>query len=373
MLKFLRHRKTAKRVWIGLALIIIPAFALWGFGGAFGDKEDKQSLGKIFGKPVSALELRDAVSAVRTTAIMRFGDKFPEVEKYLDLEAQAWQRLILLHEAKQRGIKVSDKDVVEFIEGLPFFQYKGKFDNKTYTQILQYVFRLKPRAFEEQARGNLILSKLYAQATGNAKVEDKDLRAEYEKANLELSIDYIAALFADFAKKIRPGENELRDYFEKNKDKFKQESGEGKEAVIPEFKTVKNKVKEAFVRDESRRSAEEKINQCLQELKTRDFKAAAKKWGFKIKETKPFKFGAQIEGIGASDAFWQAARSLKPDQPSQVIGRPEGFYIIQVKKILPLDEKKYEQEKPSLNQLLLDRKKEALFSQFMIELDKKAR
>ncbi|MFA5724651.1 MAG: hypothetical protein WC937_00095 [Candidatus Omnitrophota bacterium] len=27
MLKILRHKKTAKKIWIGLALIIIPAFA----------------------------------------------------------------------------------------------------------------------------------------------------------------------------------------------------------------------------------------------------------------------------------------------------------------------------------------------------------
>ena len=26
---------------------------------------------------------------------MRFGDKLPEIEKYLNLEAQAWERLVL--------------------------------------------------------------------------------------------------------------------------------------------------------------------------------------------------------------------------------------------------------------------------------------
>ena len=58
MLKFLRNKKTAKKVWIGLAIIIIPAFALWGFGGASRNKEETASVGKIFGHSVSIIEFK---------------------------------------------------------------------------------------------------------------------------------------------------------------------------------------------------------------------------------------------------------------------------------------------------------------------------
>ncbi len=243
MLKILRHKKTAKKVWIGLALIIIPAFALWGFGGAFHGREENKPLGKVFGRQVTDLEFKDSLSAVTTSAIMRFGDKLPEVQKYLNLEAQAWQRIVLVEEAKRRGMQVSDKEVVNFIESLPYFQYKGGFDNKTYNQTLRYVFRLKARTFEEQTRQNLILNKLYKQITDNLKIDDKEIEQAYEKENQEISVYYIASLLADFSKTIKPKENELKDYFEKNKEMFRQPistNKEKKETVIPQLRSIKS-------------------------------------------------------------------------------------------------------------------------------------
>jgi len=188
MLKILRHKKTAKKVWIFLALIIIPAFALWGFGGAFRSREESAPAGKIFGRKISSLEIKDSLSAVTTTAIMQYGDKLPEIQKYLNLQGQAWQRLVLLEEAKKRSIKVSDQEVISMIESLPYFQYKGGFDNKIYTQTLQYVFQLKARTFEEQMRQSIMLSKLYKQVTVGLKIDDKDTEEEYKKANKIKSI-----------------------------------------------------------------------------------------------------------------------------------------------------------------------------------------
>jgi len=376
MLKFLRHKKTAKKVWIGLALIIIPAFALWGFGGAFKSREENKPLGKVFGREVSALELRDAVSSVTTMAIMRFGDKFPEIEKYLNLEDQAWQRLVLLDDAKRRAITISDQEVVDYVEKLPFFQYKGRFDNKTYNQTLQYVFRLKARDFEEQTRKNLMLSKLYEQITANLKIDDQEVEQLYEKENQEVSVYYIASLIADSAKTVKPKERELKDYFEKNKEQFRQPDPtdkEKKKTIIPEFKAVKQRVKEAFINAEAPKKAEEKINKCAQELKSRKFKDAAKKWGFKVKETPPFKFGGSIAGIGPAETFWTTAKSLKPEQTSQVLKLADGFYILQVKSILPRDEKKYQKEKPEMAQRMLNQKKDETFNKFVTELNKKAR
>ncbi|MDD2927814.1 MAG: SurA N-terminal domain-containing protein [Candidatus Omnitrophica bacterium] len=187
MLKILRHKKTAKKIWVGLALIIIPAFALWGFGGTSCSRQENRPLGKIFGQTVSNLEFRDSLSAVTTAAIMQYGNKFPEVAKDLNLEAQAWERLILLYEAKKRGIKTSDKEVIRTIENLPYFQYKGRFDNRIYNQTLQYIFRLKAREFEEQMRANLTLNKLYQQVTGSLNLDDKGKEEKFRDFIIELN------------------------------------------------------------------------------------------------------------------------------------------------------------------------------------------
>ena len=81
MLKNLRKKKMAKFIWIILAIIVIPAFVLWGSSGTTRSKEESTYLGKIFGKKVTLLELQDAISAVRNQVIMEYGDNSAEIEK----------------------------------------------------------------------------------------------------------------------------------------------------------------------------------------------------------------------------------------------------------------------------------------------------
>ncbi len=459
MLKVLRHRKTAKKIWIGLALIIIPAFALWGFGGAFSSREESMPKGKIFGRAISSLEIKDSLSAVTTIATMQYGDKLPEIQKSLNLEAQAWQRLVLLEEAKRRSIKTNDQEVVKLIKDFPYFKYKDSFDKRTYEQTLQYVFRLKPREFEEQMRQYLILNKLFKQVTEGVTIDEKVAEQEYEKANQEISIYYIASLIADYAKKIKPNEKDLNTYFNANREAFGKpallnieylkiessaqtkkvselldkkatleeiskklgiktnETGffeqanppkelnwpstvfslayqlkpgerspllqientgyllrlkEKKNAALPEFSAVKQRVKEAFINKEALKMAEQKINSCAQELKSQKFNQAARKCGLTAKETLPFKYGTEIKGIGSSDIFWNTAKSLKAGQASPVLKTPAGFYLIQLKSISGIDKEKYRKEKTELTEKLLNQKKQEKLQEFIIELNKKA-
>ena len=332
MLKILRDKKTAKRIWVFLALIIIPSFAFWGLGCSPADKENNKPVGKIFGRKITNLQLKNALNATTTTAIMQYGDRFPEMQKYLNLEAQAWQRLILLAEAKKLSIDASSQEVAKLIENYPYFQYKGNFDNKTYPQTLENAFHLKPQEFEEQTRQNIIMSKLYKKITDDLSVNEEEIRKEYEKTNLEISVYYISSLPADFIKNIKSKDSEAK----------------------------------------ALKLAEEKINQCVKELESREFKQAAKKCDLKVKETAPFKFGTIIDGIGISNIFWNTAKSLSGTAHSKIILLPSGFYIIQVKAISRIDKKKFNQDKIEFGKNLLDQKKQEKFTEFLTELNKKA-
>jgi len=182
MLRLLRNKKTAKRIWIGLAIVIMPAFLFWGLGSAVRSKEESAFIGKINGKKITLLEYKDALSAVRNAAIIRFGDRFDEIQKEINLEAQAWERLLLIYEAKKYKLTASDREVIESIESYAFFQRKGNFDNRTYNDLLRYVFRTPARTFEEQMRENIIIVKLYNKITENITLNDKEIRDEYIKA-----------------------------------------------------------------------------------------------------------------------------------------------------------------------------------------------
>jgi len=372
MLRILRNKKTAKKIWIGLAIIIIPAFALWGFGGAGRDRQDTATIGKIFGKNISNLEFKNSIVAVRTMALMRFGDQLSEIEKYLNFEGQARERLILLYEAKRRKLNVKDKEIVEEIQSAPYFQDKGGFNNKIYQEALRYGLRLQPRIFEEQTRQNLTLTKLYKQITQNVKISDDQIRQEYLKANQELSIYYIASLYSDFTAKIKPTDKEIAAFFEKNKAMFKEPPTKDKPTRIPELAEIKNKVKDALIKEESKKMAENKIKECVEKLKNKEFKQAAKASGLKTSLTAFFKSNGQIENLGAAEIFWNTAKKLKDKELSSILSNEKGYYIIKLGSIKPTDETKFAKEKQEFGQKLLLEKQNEVFAKFTEELVKKA-
>lgn len=475
MLKSLRNKKTSKLIWIGLAILIIPAFVIWGSSSFTRDKEESRGYaGKIFGRKIPLLEYQDAMEAARNQAIIQFGDDLAQLQQYLNLESQAWNRLILLGEAKKRKIKVSDKDVIGMIENYPFFQRKGRFDQRIYLETLQYVFHAQARIFEEQTRQNLMLAKLYNEVTDRINITEEDIKREYQKLNEQVSVYYIVSSPAEFVKDIAVSDEESREYFNKNSLRFKKplsfnleyitltqdgndkdpatekisqilrrlnkkedfkkiaqdfnlkirETGlfsqtdsipgigwsqeildlvyksrvgdilepvlidkfyyilrlkEKKEPYVPGLEEIKEGVKESFIQEASRGRAKKKIEECLEELKTKysskketDFEKIARSFGLKAGSTGLFKYGTYIEGVGISDEFFLRAQELKEGQLSPIIEAPSGLYLIRLKNKLPIDEGKFNEEETTFSQKLLEQKKNEAFTVFVKELKRKA-
>ncbi|MBI5145551.1 MAG: peptidyl-prolyl cis-trans isomerase, partial [Candidatus Omnitrophica bacterium] len=392
------------------------------------------------------------------------------------LESQAWERLMLLAEAKKQKITANDTEVIQQLASLALFKdNQGNFDNTRYAQILRYYFRTSPRVFEEQLRQNLIIAKLYQQLTNGITLSEEEIKENYKKVNEEMRFDYIAAAPSDFAKEINVSEEEVKNYFSKNSLQFKQplsfnieyasvaadtkdenaiqqklkelmlrlkkkedfkkvaldfgievkETGlftqtdpipgigwspevlglllkarpgeylmpvhidksyyiikakEKKEPYIPDFETIKDKVKERLIREKSRDMAKEKIEDGLKKLKEQykvnpkavDSSATSKLLGLKSSTTQLLKYGSYIEGVGVADTFFNAAQNLQENNFSEVINMPSGYYIIKVKEKIPVDEKKFSAEKTTFAQQLLMQKKQEYFSGFLEDLKKRA-
>ena len=86
MLKQLRNKKTSKKILIGLAIVIIPAFAFWGFSSVIRKPGESLYVGTIFGKRITTSEYKSARNAVKNMSIMLYGNKFPEMQKLLNIE-----------------------------------------------------------------------------------------------------------------------------------------------------------------------------------------------------------------------------------------------------------------------------------------------
>lgn len=464
MLKKLRSKKTAKKIWIALAVLILPAFILWGSGSLIHNNQTSAFTGQIFGRRIPFSEYKEALDAARNQAIIQLGEEFSE--KDVNLDSLAWERLLLLYEAKNRKISVSDKEVIASIQGYPFFQRKGRFDSEIYSQMLRYVFHTQARVFEEQMRQGAVIGRLYKQVTDGVNLTDEQIREAYRKTNEQISLYYISGQYSDLEKGLAPADEEIREYFTKNPLKFKQplsfnleyisittddkggesaqakakdmvhrlnksadfaklardhnysvkETGffsqndpvpgigwsqeilkfisraktgelsqltymdksyyvfrlkEKREPYIPDLAAIKDKVKAEFIKDESERIAREKIEKCIG-LGSLDLEKSAAQFGLKSGSTGLFNYGSYIEGIGASDIFWEAAQKLKEGEFSGALYTPSGAYIIKLKSRTPIDESKFSAEKEEFAKKLLLQKKNEHFSAFMQELAKRA-
>jgi peptidyl-prolyl cis-trans isomerase D len=319
MLKKLRNKKTAKKIWIILAVLVVPAFVLWGLGGAVRSQKNPRYIGKLFNRNVSSLEYKEALEAVKNVAILQFGDDLSTVQKYLNFESQALERILLLDEAKKRKISVGDKEVVDFIRKSPLFQKKERFDPGTYYYILKYYMRTQPRIFEEQTRQNLELSELYNKLTDGLAVKDEEIKTAYERENAEVSIFYIASLLSELEIGITIPDAEARDYFRKNQIEFKQPVSFNLEYVSLSF--------------ENEKTAQEKIDNIYLRLKKREgFARVAKDFGLTVKETGIFAQTDPIPGIGWAPQILTLIFKAKTGDYLTPVQIDKNIYVMRIKE-----------------------------------------
>lgn len=147
-----------KRILWVLAVVVIFAFVL---SGARGLRETADHAGIIFGRKVTFAEYRDSFNAAKNEAIMMYGPRYNELRGQLDLENKAWERIIMLDEAKRKKVAVSNKEVIARIASYGYFMdTNGAFDKGAYERILVNAFRTEPRQFEEEMRQRLMIEKL---------------------------------------------------------------------------------------------------------------------------------------------------------------------------------------------------------------------
>jgi len=325
MLRKFRSKKTQKKIWIIMAILILPAFLFWGTGSIMRGQKGPNYAGRIKGRKMSIMEFQDALRATRNQALIIWGDDFFKLEKQIDLQAQAWDRLLLLHEANRRRIKVSDAEVRDQIKSYPFFQKNSQFDLETYERLLRFMFSAQPREFEEQTRDNIKIRKLYGIITSGVNLTEEQIKNEYKKEYEEARVDYLSAIPADFLNAAQIEEKEMEDYFKNNTLEFKKPESfnlQYLEILYP-----------ADAKEADIRNTDEKAKSIFLKLtKERDMSKVSKEVSLETKETGFFSPNDPIPGIGWSAEVTNIVTKLKPAQLSPPIHTPKGWYFIKLKE-----------------------------------------
>ncbi|MCX5681812.1 MAG: peptidylprolyl isomerase [Candidatus Omnitrophica bacterium] len=340
MLRILRKKGVAKKILWVLAVMITVSFVFWGISSSLTRKETSGTYaGKIFGQNVSPREFENASQHVRNQLILRYGENFNKVENQINIESEAWDRLILIHEGKKRRIEISNQNVIAAIKGFPFFQRDKKFDKQLYDQIIQYVFRCTPRDFEEGIRESLIFEKIYKQEIQAIKLSDEDVLKEYNMENEKIQIDYIVLPFRNYEKGIVVTEEDLQQYYEKNKEMFQIPLTVNINYLAMEYPLNPSDDTKKKIADSAQDIAKDIGNNKL------NLRQISEKYTLPMRESGFFSAENPNLELGWPLEVFQKALNLKKDSTILAFSTDKGFYFLELKdtrepRLLSFDEAK---------------------------------
>jgi len=326
MLKILRKKGVAKKILWGIAIVIIISFGFFGTANYLSNPKGGLShAGLINGRKVSVDDFEEAYQHTRLQAMMRYGENFFKLSHFLNLEAETWDRLILLDEAKKRNVKINDEEVVTAIQEFPFFQRDGQFDTLLYNDVLRYVFKIRPRDFEESIRESLKLKKLFQQETFLVTVTPEEIYEAYKKKNEKVQVSYVLFPSENFKNQVNFDESQAKSFYDTNKEKF----------FIPNSINVDYLVWELSPQttDAEKAAISSQVKNVSEELKaTYDIESVAKKHQLTVQSSGFFSLEQPNLKLGWPYDILLKAFALQPSQISEPLETAKGYYILQLKE-----------------------------------------
>lgn len=426
-------------------------------------------------------------------AMLQYGENFRKIQQFLNLESQAWDRLILLHEARHQRLSASDEEVRDRIRNIYGFKTAGGgFDLRNYDYFVRSAFRMTPRNFEEAMRNTIKIQKLIEKETSSLSVSDAEALTSYQLKNEKVQVSYAIFPLEDFKKQIIFDETKAREFFEKKKDSFvlppsvrvefltipipksgpetqsppstsNPEEGEtnpeaeaawtkaqdiyeqilnGKDfqsvadanglkvqtseplsmeqppdsfswpfnvvqkifqagqgdilepvqtsdsfqilrikekrdAAIPEYAQVKERVREAWLDQEAQKLSQAKAEEAREALlaefakyRNPDFVQIAKTLNLNIAQTPLFSRGEYVQGIGVSQGFQEAAFALTKtgESISPAVGTQKGYCLLHLDSQSEPDQAEFEKNKEEIKKALFEEKRDETFLSFLSRL-----
>jgi peptidyl-prolyl cis-trans isomerase D len=324
MLSILRHKGVSKKVLWFITVIVVLSFGV--FGAASRWDHTINSAGKIYGHGVSLRDFERAYLDSRDQALILYGDQFSKLGNMLDLENEAWDRLILLREAKKRRVNVSDKELVTFIATLPFFQREGKFDRYLYEELVSNpgAFGRKPHDFEEGMRGRLMIKKMFDGVAGPMVISDDEVKQEYAKRNEKIKLDYVIIGPADFNAGLAASEKEIKEYYGRDAEAFRVPATVNVQYVTIALPDKASKEQKEKTQKEARAFAKTLTPSA-------NFTTAAKQAGYEAKDSGPFTKDQPLLTFAWSPDLVEKLFAMKPGATTPLLEMPDGWQIARVK------------------------------------------
>lgn len=398
MLDFMRKNASSMAVKIILGAIAL-VFVFWGIGTFRSQRIT--SLATVNGENIPYEEYRmEYINTVERYKQL-FSGQMPEgfLEK-MNIKGQVLDNLInnlLVKEAaSELNIYVSNTEIQEEILKIPAFSSNGKFDKTLYERALR-ANRMTPTDFENKIHQQLLLEKISNLLTNSIKIPESEAKAQYNYDNEIRELTYITIDTKYFTKEIAPTEDELKSYYEANKEKYKTQpkialnyiaikkadilnslniSDEELKSYYEEHKTDYETKEQRHARhiliktdknadEKTVDAAKKKAEDLLSRLKQGEsFEELAKKYS---DDPGSAPKGGDLGFFGRGmmvKPFEEAVFTLQPHELSDLVKTDFGWHIIRLEEVRPAGLKPFDEVKDAIiGKLKEERSKSALFEQ----------
>lgn len=212
-----------------LTIVIIIPFILY-FSATPDDILDMVSSGSkkseitMYGKNIPKEKLDSyVVNTMIAMSLEGYQVDFTGNKNKEEIFQEALNRIRLLKIAEERSIKVSDLQVVAYIKNIRLFKEKGIFNPVMYQRFVQYFlgsYRLGEEDVENVAKENLIIYILRQQTVDGIISTETEARNFYNSSNESYNVKVASFDSKEYKDEVKPTEDELRSYFESNKNKY---------------------------------------------------------------------------------------------------------------------------------------------------------
>jgi peptidyl-prolyl cis-trans isomerase D len=219
-----RHRGWLKWIMGIVAVAMCAFFVPWNDRAVQLD----EAVADVNGSAITAGEFRRELNDRLQMFQAQGGNSLPpETLRQLGFDNQVLTQLIdrkaIQAEAKRRGLRVTDTEVVEFIQHIPAFRENGHFVGTARYRAVLKAQRppLREDDFEERVRADLLGQKLQEAVTSWVTVSEQETDAEYRRRNEKVKLDVVGFTADQFRTGVTATDAEAQALFTKDPARYK--------------------------------------------------------------------------------------------------------------------------------------------------------
>ena len=224
MFNFLKKHRIFSQI---ILVLIVLTFALFGVDSYLRGRDATDVVAEIGSAGISQREYGIMVSQAQDR-LRPQAQQNPQAAEYLQSDAfkrsvlnEMIQRRVLLNQAAQMGMAVSENELREVIGSVSaFFDENGQFSAEKYEQLLR-AQNLSPAEFERQIEQDLIVGRLQNTISETAIVADSTVRRLVKQRGQQREVSQVIFSPVEYREKITVTDEDTKKYFDDNKELFK--------------------------------------------------------------------------------------------------------------------------------------------------------